>query len=219
MKRISLIAGIAMLCLGANAQYKKASFFQRGHKTYGFTAGMKMFSDGVKPAPNINFTYGNDKGRNRIFHWWDLDYTLGSTYSYTTTAAPSGTARVSGKAGGFLAMGYNWGIYLMDNKKDENKVLPFITLGMNSILAGRKYLGETITPSTSYPDKVTSVTGGLGFDAGAGVLYKSSERIGVFGNAGYRYVYTGSDESQLYRVMTSHPFVNVGIRILIKAED
>ncbi len=218
MKRTSFIAAMALLCLGANAQYKKATFFQRGHKTYGFTAGMKMFNDGVKPAANINFTYGNDKGRNRIFHWWDLDYTMASKYSYTSAASPSGTATVDGKAGGFLSIGYNWAVYLLDNKKEENKVLPFLKIGFTGIISGRKYLGETVTPVNLSPSKVTEFSGNLGMDAGAGLLYKINEQIGFFGNAGYRAVYTGDNHNN-YPAMSNHPYVNAGIRVLIKAEE
>jgi len=219
MKRISLVIISAAVMMGAQAQYKKASFFQRGHKTYGLTTGMKFFTDGVKAAPNFNFTYGNDKGNNRIFHWWDLDYTLASKYSYTSSASPSGTATVSGKAGGFLAIAYNWGIYLMDNKNEENKVLPFLKLGVNTVIVGRKYLGETVTPANLSPNKFTSYSGGIGFDAGAGLLYKIDDKVGIFGNLGYRSVFTGDNGNNTYTVMTSHPYINAGIRLVMNAED
>lgn len=218
MKRISLMTMMALLYMAGNAQYKKASFFQRGHKTYGFTAGMKMFSDGVKPAANVNFMYGNDKGRNRIFHWWDLDYTMGSNYSYTTTASPSGTATINGKAGGFLSIGYNWGVYLLDNKKEENKVLPFLKIGFTGIIAGRRLLNETVTPANVSPNRGTQLSGNLGADAGAGVLYKISEKLGFFGNAGYRAVFTGDNYGN-YPAMSNHPYVNAGIRVLIAADE
>lgn len=219
MKKIICILFTAV-CFTAtvSAQYKKASFFKKGHKNYGFTAGMKLFQDGVKAAPNINFTYGNDKGKNRIFHWWDLDYTLGSNYSYTSTAFPSGTAQVDGKAGGYLSIGYNWAVYLLNNKNEENKVLPFLKLGINTTIVGRKYLGETVTPSNVTPDKFTYFAGSIGFDAGAGLVYRINERINFIGNAGYRYENMG-ERNESFPVITNHPYVNAGIRVLIKTED
>jgi hypothetical protein len=109
----------------------------------------------------------------------------------------------------------------MDNKKEENKVLPFLKLGLTGIIAGRRYLGETVTvtPSTSSRSKYTTVAiASYGFDAGAGLLYKINDRIGFFGNAGYRFMYTGGN-GQDYLAMTNHPFVNAGIRVLIKAKE
>jgi hypothetical protein len=218
MKRISLIIVGAMLCANVEAQYKKASFLNRGHKNYGLTTGMKLFTDGVKPAPNFNFTYGNDKGKNRIFHWWDLDYTLGSGYSYTSAATPSGNVKVDGKAGGYLSIGYNWAVYVLDNKNEDNKLLPFLTLGLNTTIVGRKYISETVTPSNLNPDKFTYYSGSFGFNAGAGVVYKISEKTGFFGNAGYRFEETGA-ANNAFALISTHPYINAGIRVLIKSED
>jgi hypothetical protein len=211
---------IIAVSISANAQYKKASFLQRGHKNYGLTAGMKFFGDGLTATPSFRFTYGNDKGKNRIFHWWDLDYTLGGNYSYTAPSSNGGTARVNGKTSGYLSIVYNWAVYLMDNKNDDNKVLPFLKLGLAAGLTNRKYINETVTPSTASPDRYTNFTSSFGYDGGAGVVYKINDRINFIGSGGYRFELTDQlDDESYYYVIKNHPYVNVGIRILIKGED
>ncbi len=223
MKKIILLILISVCGITSFAQYKKASFFQRGRKTIGFTAGIKLFNEGVSAAPNISLTYGNDKGKNRIFHWWDLDYTASSKYSYTTSDAfvPGTIVKVNGKVGGSLFIGYNWGFYLVDNKNEENSFLPFLKLGFNALIAGQSTRELTISPSSSSPFKQPEYqsSGNIGGDIGAGFLYKFNDRTGLQANAGYRLILTNEDKETLFNTSTNHPYVNVGIRFLLKPRE
>jgi hypothetical protein len=223
MKKIILLILISACGITSFAQYKKASFFQRGRKTIGFTAGVKLYKDGVTASPGICLTYGNDKGKNRIFHWWDLDYTAGSKFSYTTrdNYVPAATVNVNGKVKGSLFIAYNWGFYLRDNKKEENSFLPFIKLGVNALLAGQGILDFTISPSGSSPVKQPEYqsSGNIGGDIGAGCLYKFTDRIGLQANAGYRLMLANDAKETIFYTITDHPYINVGIRFLLKPKD
>ena len=218
MKKIwMMLFGMALLT-SAEAQYKKASFFTRNGKFLGVKAGVDLFGNGVSATPSIAYIYGKDQGKNRIWHWWDLEYTAGSNFSYTSTdnnlPAAGSYIHISGKVSGMFTWRYNWAVYLTDNKNEDVKGLPFAKIGLEWMLGGRRLLSERQTPSNASPTKSTYSGGGnFGADIGAGYVYKISESSTLFGVAGYRLVLVNENNfPNEFITAPSHPFVNIGIR-------
>jgi hypothetical protein len=221
IKKISLLTFAAAISINAAAQYKKASFFTRNSKFYGFKAGLHVFGNGVSATPSMAFIYGKDKSKNRIWHWWDLEITGASKYAYTTKDKNPGglSATVNGKAGAMLVWRYNWAFYFANNKSEDKKGLPFAKLAVEAVLAGRGIKSETITPNNANPEKNTyggGANGGL--DMGGGYMYKLSEKVSFFGVAGYRWI-LNEESYPAFFPNPSHPYVNVGIRFSKKEDE
>lgn len=222
-KATFLIALTLMIVISASAQYKKASFFTRNGKFYGAKAGMHLFSNGVKATPSIAFISGRDQGKNRIWHWWDLEYTLASKYQYSTVSQYDQNIKVdvTGKVKGMMTIRYNWAYYLADNKNDELKGLPFLKAAVEVVVAGRMLKEETYNPMSEYPLKTTYGDGANGgLDLGAGYTYRISESATLFGVAGYRWILNeGNDYNESFFPTPSHPYINIGIRLARKDVD
>jgi len=223
MKRTSFLIALAvMMFASADAQYKKASFFTRNGKFYGLKAGMHLFGNGVAATPSVAFIYGKDQGKNRVWHWWDLEYTAPSKYKYSTVSFSDENMRVdvSGKVNGMLTWRYNWAYYLADNKNEDIKGLPFLKAAVEVVLAGRMGREETYTPAES-PKQYTYQSGANGgVDLGAGYTYRISEVSTLFGVAGYRLILNQASEYENFYFPTpSHPYVNIGIRFARKNDD
>jgi len=226
MIRITTALAIFLLiATNVSGQYKKASFFTRNGKFLGFKAGVNLFGNGVSATPSIAYIYGKDQGKNRIWHWWDLEYTAGSNYSYNSVdnnlPSAGATAHVSGKVSGMFTWRYNWAFYLADNKNEDVKGLPFVKIGLEWILGGRNVLSETVNPSSASPLMSTYSGGGVfGIDLGAGYMYRISETSTVFGAAGYRSkLLDKNDYPNGFVTAPSHPFVNIGIRFSKGSND
>lgn len=224
MKKIGMVLFAMALLNNSEAQYKKASFFTRNGKFIGVKAGMHIYGHGVATTPSIAYIYGKDRGNKHVWHWWDLEYTGGSKYSYTTVNlnAPSTMASVNGKIRGMLTWRYNWSYYLGDNTNEEIKGLPFVKLACEVVLAGRGgFAGsnETITPNNASPEIRTYQEGANGgLDAGAGYLYKLNEGMNIFGVAGYRWILNDANYPTFFTT-PSHPYINFGIRFSRKNND
>ncbi len=224
MKKIGMVLLAMSLLINAEAQYKKASFFTRNGKFIGIKAGMHIYGHGVAATPSIAYIYGKDRGKKHVWHWWDLEYTSGSKYSYTTVNLnnPSTMASVSGRSRGFITWRYNWSCYLGDNTNEEIKGLPFVKLAVEMVLAGRvggTGANQIITPANAWPEKTTYPgASNFGLDLGAGYMYKLNEGASIFGVAGYRKIFNEAGYSAFFTT-PSHPYINFGIRFSRKNND
>lgn len=216
---------ILVLITNITAQYKKASFFTRNGKFYGFKAGVHLFGNGVSVTPSAAFVWGKDQGKNRIWHWWDLEYTAASKYSYSTTdrnTVVTTPVNVTGRIAGMVTWRYNWAFYFADNKDEAVKGLPFAKVAVEAVLAGRGgYAGadEVTTPSNADPAKVTYMEGANGgVDIGGGYVYRINEKATLFGAAGYRWILNDANYEAFFP-NPSHPYINIGIRFAKKQDD
>ncbi len=225
MKKVSLLIMLCVFAFATNAQYKKASFLTRNGKFYGLKTGINVYGSGVTAAPVVAFVYGKDKGKNHIWHWWDLEFALKSKFNYTSPNRnnTSQILTVTGKTNTMLTWRYNWSYYFGDNTDDDVKGLPFAKIAVELGLSPRIVRGdyETITPAgtNNYPAKQADVSGVMGFDVGVGYTYKVSEKGTVFGVAGYRYIPNVGDEATTFNLAPNHPYINVGIRFAKKSDD
>lgn len=221
MKKYFLITLVVVTSINGFAQYKKASFFTRNGKFYGVKAGIHLFGNGVSATPSVAFIYGKDQQKNHIWHWWDLEITGRSKYSYTTLNknTPGSTVSVTGKIGAMLTWRYNWAYYFADNTNEDVKGLPFAKVAVEAVLAGRGGANETIVPASASPEKSTYLEGANGgIDAGAGYVYKLSEKTTFFGVVGYRWILNDASYPAFF-TDPSHPYVNIGVRLAKKKDD
>jgi hypothetical protein len=225
MKTNLLLA--ALLCGAislAQSPYKKASFLKRNGRYYMLSTGAKIFSENAGTAPVLSFSWGKDKGKNRIFHWWDLEYTFGSKFKYQTTTNSNTPipVTVSGKTSQSIDWRYNWAYYLGNNTNEETKFLPFLKLALSLELGQRRY-GDLVydIPSVSssyYIVRRPTLNLGAAADFGIGGLYKINNTKAIKASAGYRYLGSSGTNNE-YFINTSHPYINVGIRFLMNGNE
>ncbi len=176
-------------------------------------------------SPLFVFSYGKDKGANRVFHWWDLELVASSKFKYTSTGRNSANVSVpvtvNGKTTSLLNWRYNWAYYLGDNSSEDAKILPFFKIGLGiSILEYGRNFNYTLTPSSiNNLDFTPSPKYNASADIGAGIIYKISEKMDVKAVAGYRVVETGTTNPSAFLIINNHPFLNVGVRFLMKGDD
>jgi hypothetical protein len=227
MKQKLILVIVVLVSISAKAQYKKASFLQRSGRVYELGTGIQVYGSGLGASPLFTFSYGKDKGANRVFHWWDLELVAPSKFKYNTTGRNSSSVpvpiTVSGKTASLIYWRYNWAYYLGDNSSEDAKILPFLKLGLTLTISefGNRTYAYTVTPSNiSNPEKTPGSKISGGADFGAGIIYKFSEKIDFKAVAGFRgIIESAATEYSRFPVIKNHPFLNVGVRFLMKGDD
>lgn len=242
MRSICIVLVFASVSLVSNAQYKKASFIKKGGRTYETTLRGSIINQSSCFQPAVSISFGRDKEDSRLFNWHDIELTLPVNYSYNTTyshydnAGEQTTqlpAKVKARASSGLAYRFNMGYYLADNSNEDNKILPFVNVGASAMLYtdGKNY-GYTTEPeeAAGYLDKYPSSDGNLslGFNGGAGVLFRVTNWFGVKATAGYSLQLNttnlgeldGSSTSRSFFYYKSHPYISLGLRFRVaRSED
>lgn len=225
MKKFIIMALIALSCMKAEAQYKKASFLNSTGRTYDVGFAARFMGDGMSTMMGIHYSYGKDRGK-RLFHWFDLELLLPTKFSYKTYSNddPNITSTVSGKTKIGLSYRYNLAGYLTDITKTDAKFKPFATLGINIIIFGATANEVVETPSLSDPNKTPVFeTFSLGANAGLGCLYNFNPKIGMKFTAGYNFqTNTDTDNDsgrEKYDLYKSHPYITLGVRFTMPERD
>ena len=227
MRKIYLFMVILFVCSCVQAQYKKASFLNKSGRTYDLGGMGHFLSGGAGTFTGLYYSYGRDQGK-RTFHWFDLEVILPTKFSYTTfDRNNSGTAvTVTVKSSLLFMYRYNFAYYLNEPENSESKFKPFVTAGVNIKISGNNASNYELKPDNTVPAKVADFTGfSMGVNAGIGGIYALSEKIGIKVMAGYNVQsqqnpsgYSGSEGYTIYKVYSSHPYVGLGIRFLIKGD-
>jgi hypothetical protein len=227
MKKFYLSVLIVLILAQADAQYKKASFFNRTGTTNELTVSERFAKDSKTTFTGVSYGFGRDRSEH-FFIWNELEFILPTTFSYDTYDHSSGTGKVnvSGKySSGFLYR-FNVGYYLANAKNEDAKFKPFITAGVNATLS-------LIKPKTIYysPDQYTdpqkiAIDQGFnyGINAGLGGVYNFTQKIGLKVVAGYSYQRQANalisyDEYDYFTPFGSHPYVSVGVRFTKESDD
>ncbi len=233
MKKLFLLIVLFAAITTSQAQYKKASFLNKKGRTYDLGLTSRVLGGGNSVALGFNFSYGKERSDKRLFHWWDLDYTLGNKYNYNTSTkvfAGSGGAsvetpiKVSGKTGANLAWRYNLAYFLLNNGNEDNKLLPFVHLSIGTILSMQSKLDYTTSPTANaLPQKqVLPSVGAWTAGAGAGAIYRVNEGFGVKLTATY-YGTLGTENSEnstdIFRTLPNHISVSVGAHWLLDRDN
>jgi hypothetical protein len=203
---------------------KKQVFLQRSGRVYELGTGIQVYGSGLGASPLFTFSYGKDKGANRVFHWWDLELVSPSKFKFNTTGKNSSNLTVpitvSGKTASLINWRYNWAYYLGDNSSEDAKILPFFKLGLS--LSLYEFGGTTVltnNSSVSSPDYYPYSRAHFGGDIGAGIIYKISEKMDLKAVGGFRGVSNGELPNNRFATIKNHPFLNVGVRFLMKGDD
>ena len=229
MKKNYLIALMVLLSINMHAQYKKASFLTKAGRTHDIGGAGHFINDGNVTLPGIFYSYGKESTEKRIFHWFDLELTLPAKFSYKTQDAVSqNPVTVSGKSSTGLIYRYNLAYYLMDNSNADNKLLPFITAGINFTIAGTKIKTVVYSPESFTDVKKTPAAdgGNAGANLGLGGIYNFTSKVGLKLTAGYSYQVNANangfnqpDGYSIYNVFASHPYVTLGVRFRMDGDD
>jgi hypothetical protein len=233
MKKLFLLAVFFSAIATSQAQYKKASFLNKKGRTYDLGLTSRVLGGGNSVALGFNFSYGKERSNKRLFHWWDLDYTLGNKYNYNTTAKvfTSGGAftetpiKVSGKTGSNLAWRYNLAYFLLNNGNEDNKLLPFVDLSVGLILSMQGRLDYTTSPAiNSIPQKeVLPEVGGWTAGMGAGAIYRVNEGVGIKFTATYYGVLSTESKDgsnrDIFKTLPNHVGISVGAHWLLDRDN
>lgn len=216
MKKTFFMVLLVVGWLSISAQYKEASFFSRNGKFVGPHTGATLFGEGISAAPSIGFVWGRDKIKNRIWHWFEVNYVTASKFKYTTKDRnnQATAVNVSGKVKGFAEFRYNWAYNLVGKDHRDTKSRVFAKISIGSVLGIREAKeGRIITPANANPVDVVGLAAWTGsFDLGLGYKYRMSEKIELFGAAGYRYTTAGGEiTGGTFNPIPSSTFFNFGI--------
>ncbi len=231
MKKLFLLAVLFSAITTSHAQYKKASFLNKKGRTYDLGLTSRILGSGNSPALGFSFSYGKERSSKRLFHWWDLDFTLGNKYKYNTTASVfTGTSyvdkqvAVSGKTGSNFAWRYNLAYFLMDNGNEDNKILPFVDLSVGIVLSTQTTLNYTTNPlvTSGLSKEVSGGTAGYTAGIGAGLIYKVNEGFGIKFNAAYYGVLnteTVASDDAFFNTLPNHVGVSIGAHWLLDRDN
>jgi hypothetical protein len=232
MKKLFLLAVLFSAIITSQAQYKKASFLNKKGRTYDLGLTSRVLGGGNSVALGFNFSYGKERSDKRLFHWWDLDYTMGNKYKYNTTTEEyigglfvEKAVAVSGKTGSNLAWRYNLAYFILDNGNEDNKILPFVDLSVGVILSLQSKLDYTTSPiSTSTLNKgVAASVGAYTAGIGAGAIYKVNDGFGIKFNAAYYGVLSSESRANGYasyfRTLPNHVSVSIGAHWLLDRDN
>ena len=223
-----IIAGIIMLAsLPTFAQYKKASFLEKEGRTYELGAAGHFMSKPLSATPGIFFNYGLEKEKN-TFYWMDFEFILPSKFS--TIAQNTNTLQnvvLAGKTKLGFAYRYNYGYYLTDKNEETNKILPYVTAGLGFKLGG----GGVSLKASEYNDTnfgPAEFPVILGLNAGAGAIFRITNKIGIRVAGGYAYQIdtdklngdSGIEGNAIiFQTYRSHPYVSFSLRFTSSEKD
>jgi hypothetical protein len=225
----SVIVCILLLTtMKTTAQYKKASFFEKDGRTYEIGGTTHLLGKGRSAQQGVSLSFGRETSK-RVFFWYDFELLFPSTF--TTIGIVNYTQEVqtiTGKSKLGFILRYNWGYFLTDNNKEENKILPLLNVGFNYKMAGS---GLTLDPaylSTNYENfTIPDNSGSVGVNFGGGAILTLNKSFSVKFLGGYNLQITKStfnpittvDKQEEYESYISHPYVSIGIRFKVSKDD
>lgn len=228
MKKLSMMLVLALAVSAASAQYKKASFFTKGGRTYAVGATTHIMGDGKGSPIGYYFSGGVDRTDSRFMLWYELTAIPSYKYSYLTTAFNSDTQqeeaiKISGKSRFHLLYNYNVGFHLLDRSEQEKKIQPFVVLGINVVALGKAEEPEVDYKYSEIKKRVSTSGFGIGLRGGTGAIYAITENIGikVYGGYNWQYNWNGSETygtNDYYHMFTSNAFASAGVQFRI-SED
>jgi hypothetical protein len=231
MKNIVLIITLFILINNVQAQYKKASFLNKSGRTYELGINSRFVGGGNKAAIGYLFTYGRETNTKKFFHWFDLDFTPRTNYTFNTTGdiefGPKNIpVSVNGRTASTFSYKFNIGYHFLDNNNEKNKLLPFVNLSTGFIVAFRDGVEYTTSPSNVINLKKYVVDGNsvIALGGGIGLLYKFTQNFAIRSTVNYYSTInidrplTIKDGYSKFMTMKAHPNITLAVRWTIDKE-
>jgi hypothetical protein len=219
---------LLLTTINATAQYKKASFFEKDGRTYEAGITSHLLGKGRSAQQGVAFSFGRETSK-RTFFWYDFELLFPSTFSTAGIVSYTQEAQtITGKSKLGFILRYNWGYFLLDNNKEENKILPFLNVGLNYKLAGSGLTLDPANENVYYENfAVPENSGSVGINFGGGAIFNLNKSFGIRLAGGYNFQIskssfqsvTGTDKQVEYESFISHPYIGIGIRLKISTED
>ncbi len=219
--KLKLVIVFTIIAFQLNAQYKKASFFNKTGRTYDLNTTIRIQSGERGSNVGIGLGWGKEKSNKRIHHWYDVEYNLGHTIKYNTFY--SGTniaAKVTGKTSKDWVFRYNWSYFLANNSNTDNKVLPFVNLGVGASFSSHvAYESFPQNNSSFLTREPVQSSATLMLNTGLGTLYKLNEGIALKVSANYNFVSNDDSEGREFLILANHIYFKLGLRFLIEKDE
>lgn len=223
MKKTQTLLLLLLATVMVQAQYKKASFFSKGGRTYALGTTAHVMGDGKGTPVGFYFSWGRDKTESHFFRWSELVAIPPYKYKYTTMASsytnPGNKIPVtfSGKSDFHLVYNFNVGYHLLDRSEEEKKIQPFVFLGFNVVLLSGETYPDISSDYYDWEKDVNSNVFSFGFRGGIGAIYNFTDKIGLKADLGYNHQinFDATDngtEASSYYIFTKHPLLSVGVR-------
>jgi len=229
MKQLSFVLILILATTAVSAQYKKASFFTKGGRTY--TLGVTLHAMGDGKGTPIGFFYsgGKDNTDKRLFRWYELEFLPSYKFSYQTMgisySGSTGTKEpvtLSGKSTFQFLYNFNLGYHLLNRSEGEKRVNPYVFAGVGLLIfGGAEYSSGGYETHYEFDKNLSSETVGLGLRGGVGALLNFNEKIALKTDLGYNAQYNldlGDYTTPMYYAFVNHVFVSTGIRFRFSQE-
>ena len=224
MKKIQILFMLLSFAVIANAQYKKASFFTKGGRTYTLGATTHIMGDGKGAPIGFFFSGGKDNTEKRLFRWYEFVVLPAFTYSYQTMginntnySGPKEPVTVSGKTKMHIIYNFNVGYHLLDRSEGEKKLTPYVFAGLNLVVFGGSNYAPAYDTHSELDKNVSLEAFSAGIRAGAGTLLNFTDKLALKLDVGYNIQFNKNRDgynngTQVYYAFTNHILVSSGIR-------
>ncbi len=225
MKRTTIVTLFVVSCIAANAQYKKASFFNKNGRIYDIGIKARMQFGERKPAPGIFMSFGKQNASKHISHWYDLEFNFPTKFDYATEGGDPGDitrpVRVKGRTIWDYSLRYNFVYFFKKDDEEDVKFLPFINLTVGYLSSPNEDAPKFTTTPDVYavrksPDQWPGAFVGGG---GAGFVYMLTESAGLRVSANYLKKIPANEASDdTFYPVGDHPIIQVAYRIRFNRE-
>ncbi|MDE3250218.1 MAG: hypothetical protein KGO82_16275 [Bacteroidota bacterium] len=225
MKKMVFLALAIALCSTGFAQYKKTGSLGRSRsRTVGFGATGMHFSNNATGV-GIYYEGSREHDDRAFFTYGTVSVLLPFKFSYTTPGINYQNndvkdVKVSSKSSVNVQYSYNFGFFLVNNQQGDNKIRPYLSIGL-TVLAGT---GTGDNPTTvsdinysidHYPEDVGIYVGGR---ASAGAVCQLAGRTALKVDAGYVVLMsplTNPNNNMDVHTLSNHIAVSAGLRFAV----
>lgn len=229
MKKLIYLFLLILTGSAVQAQYKKASFLNRGGRTYELGAGWHNFGEGKGAQFGYRLVFGSDNTEKRAFSNCEFEFIPKFNYQYSTTATEyqgvdevTVPVEVRGKARNQWLLHYTFGFHLLDRTGEEPRFQPYLHLGPSFVISGGSNSHEISNPNISQLEKgPANKAFTLGLRGGAGLIALLNDAFAIRAELGYAAIYNlEPDETypSTYFIYTNHLFASIGIRFRLNQD-
>jgi hypothetical protein len=229
MKKIMMAVTVALVCVNATAQYKKASFLNKSGRTNELGFAMSFIPNGGGAPVKSLFYSGSLEGSKRVSLLTDIEFMLKGKFAYTTQYFEPNTVnlitgKLTGQSGSYLL--FKYGVqyrFINPAKTEETKLVPYLKLGIMVGLGFKKDYQLTDNNGNSFnftevTPTISDVETPFGLEGGAGATYYITKNLGIKAGVNYRQVILSKGLAEeisgekVYSVFKSNPSIAISLK-------